>query len=374
MWSFATRLWNFATGVREGQLRDIRMLEGLSRGILRPFLLIDPTNSLPSSFGRKTPRRHLPAKPFMSERHGNVASLDPRTRQARRSRSGRFDRRELEAAAAYMADEDNGIGYLYSGWCQTALPHRRLPDGKGWQVQSGPVTLIVEPGMRPGPASEPVPVGVPYGSRARLILIYLQSEAIRTKSREIELGRSLRIWMGRLGISVGGLSVSAVRDQAERISRCHMTFQITKGRGSGLLKQSIVDSAMFLDDPEDRQGSLFVNVAILSEPFFAQLQRHPVPLEEAAIRGLANNSQALDIYAWLAYRLHSLPGPTPLPWRALMTQFGGGYSHLKHFKPRFLLNLRLAQAVYPEARLESDDETGLILHPSKPPVAKLLGS
>lgn len=287
---------------------------------------------------------------------------------------GEFDRRELEAAAAYMADEDNGIGYLYSGWCQAALPHRRLPDSKGWQVQSGPVTLIVEPGMRPGPASEPVPVGVPYGSRARLILIYLQSEAIRTKSREIELGRSLRIWMGRLGISVGGLSVSAVRDQAERISRCHMTFQITKGRGSGLLKQSIVDSAMFLDDPEDRQGSLFVNVAILSEPFFAQLQRHPVPLEEAAIRGLANNSQALDIYAWLVYRLHSLSGPTPLPWRALMTQFGGGYSHLKHFKPRFLLNLRLAQAVYPEARLESDDETGLILHPSKPPVAKLLGS
>src|SRR4051812_45556209 len=114
---------------------------------------------------------------------------------------GVFGRQEIEAAAAYMADEDSAIGYLYSGWCQAALPHRRLPDEKGWQVQSGPVSLIVQPGMRPGPGREPIPVGVPYGSRARLILIYLQGEAIRTQNREVELGRSLRVWMGKMGIS-----------------------------------------------------------------------------------------------------------------------------------------------------------------------------
>ena len=38
-----------------------------------------------------------------------------------------FDRQVVEAAASYMADEDGGIGFLYSGWCQGALPHRRLP-------------------------------------------------------------------------------------------------------------------------------------------------------------------------------------------------------------------------------------------------------
>jgi len=111
-----------------------------------------------------------------------------------------LDRQEVEAAVAYMADEEGGIGFLYSGWCQTALPHRRLPDGDGWQIQSERTTLIVEPGMRPGPAGKPVPVGVPYGSRARLILIYLQSEAIKTRSREVELGKSLRAWLERLGI------------------------------------------------------------------------------------------------------------------------------------------------------------------------------
>jgi hypothetical protein len=284
---------------------------------------------------------------------------------------GGFERSELEAAFAYMTDEDNGTGYLYSGWCQAALPHRRLPDEKGWQVKTGPITLIVEPGMRPGSGNEPIPVGVPYGSRARLILIYLQSEAIRTKSREIELGQSLRIWLGRMGISVGGVSVAAVREQADRISRCHMTFQVSRGPGFGLFKQNIVDGAMFVSNEDEDQGALFVNKALLSEAFFAQLQKHPVPLEEAAIRGLSNNSMGLDIYAWLAYRLHSLSGPTLVPWRALMTQFGGGYTQIKHFKPRYLDNLKLALAVYPEAKVEVDDKTGVTLHASRPPVAKL---
>jgi hypothetical protein len=150
-----------------------------------------------------------------------------------------------------------------------------------------------------------------------------------------------------------------------------MTFQVSRGPGFGLFKQNIVDGAMFVSNEDEDQGALFVNKALLSEAFFAQLQKHPVPLEEAAIRGLSNNSMGLDIYAWLAYRLHSLSGPTLVPWRALMTQFGGGYTQIKHFKPRYLDNLKLALAVYPEAKVEVDDKTGVTLHASRPPVAKL---
>jgi Plasmid encoded RepA protein len=113
------------------------------------------------------------------------------------------ERTEVEAAITYMADEEGGIGFLYSGWCQTALPHRRLPDTDGWQIETERTTLIVEPGMRPGTAGKPVSVGVPYGSRARLILIFLQSEAIRTRSREIELGRSLRTLVNEARHSTG---------------------------------------------------------------------------------------------------------------------------------------------------------------------------
>jgi hypothetical protein len=79
---------------------------------------------------------------------------------------------------------------------------------------------------------------------------------------------------------------------------------------------------------------------------------------------------ALDLYVWLAYRLHVLKLPTPVRWAALHGQFGGGFKALRHFRPTFLTNLRLALATYPEARVD-ENEQGVILHPSRPPVAKL---
>src|SRR3954452_22114554 len=113
-----------------------------------------------------------------------------------------FSRPVVEAASSYMADEDAGIGFLYSGWCQAALPHRKLPDDQAWQIRSGYINLIVQPGLRPPKAGPAEPVGVPFGSRARLILFYIQSEAIRTSAREVHLGRSLHAWLGRMGIPI----------------------------------------------------------------------------------------------------------------------------------------------------------------------------
>jgi hypothetical protein len=302
---------------------------------------------------------------------GNIHTLIEQKGRQEALQFGEFGRQEIDAASSYLSDEENAIGYLYSGWCQAALPHRRLPDDQKWLLKNGNTSLIVEPGSRVGKTGELESVGVPYGSRARLILIYLQSEAIRTQSRDIELGGSLRKWMVRLDIPWGGANAAAVKDQANRISRCRMTFEITQGRATGLINQNIVDEALFLDNEEEGQGTLFVTKARLSDVFFTQLQKHPVPLEEAAIRGLSNNSMGLDVYAWLAYRLHSLKGPTAVPWKALMTQFGGGFGRIAHFKGEFLKNLKLALAVYPDAKVELDEDgVGLILHPSRPPVRK----
>ena len=288
-----------------------------------------------------------------------------------------FDRQVVEAASSYMADEDSGIGFLYSGWCQAALPHRKLSDSKGWQVSGDRFCLIVEPGMRRGPNGEPVHVGVPFGSRARLILIYLQSEALRTGSREVVLGKSLRDWLERMRIPIGGKNLAAVREQTERISRCRLTFEVRQGNRIGLANQNIMDTAIFLDPDEGEvQGSLFAQTARLSEGFFEGLKKHPVPIEEAAIGAVSNNSMAIDIYVWLAYRLHSLSKPTPISWRALKSQFGAGFAELRNFKTKFLPNLKLATAVYPAARIDEDDSgRGLVLHPSPPPVPeKLSGS
>jgi hypothetical protein len=291
-----------------------------------------------------------------------------------------IDRAVVEAAAAYLSDEDSGLGFAYSGWAQCALPHKRLADDAPWGIVSDHVKLMVEPGRRQivSPEGEQTFefVGVPFGSHARLILLYLQTEALRTGSREVELGGSMRAWLHRVGIPAGGMSGKSVRDQAERISRCKLSFDIaTGGRTSGLVQQTIVDKALFLESDETagRQGRLSLETAKLSEGFFEQLRKHPVPLEEAAIKALSNNAPALDVYLWLAYRLHVLKDNRLVTWTALKSQFGTGFSKLYHFKNKFPGTLALATAVYPGAKIEVT-EAGVVLKPSRPPVApKLIG-
>ncbi len=125
--------------------------------------------------------------------------------------------------------------------------------------------------------------------------------------------------------------MAAVRDQAERLSRCRMSFQIRQGNKTGLVNQSILDTAMFVDGDEGGQGNLFIEKAKLSEMFYEQLRKHPVPIEEAAIRSISNNSAAIDVYCWLAYRLHVLEKATPVTWKALYGQFGTAIGRIDKF-------------------------------------------
>jgi hypothetical protein len=193
---------------------------------------------------------------------------------------------------------------------------------------------------------------------------------LKSGSREVELGKSLRAWFACLGIPPGGKSIKEVREQAERISRCRLSFHMAAAGGGpgGLVNQNIVDTAMFLDTEGPDQGSLFLETVKLSESFFERLKKHLVPTGEAAIRAISNNSMALDIYCWLFYRLHALKAPTPVSWAALKAQFGAGFGKLAQLKYKFGPNLQLALAVYREAKVEVD-ERGLVLFPSRPPVA-----
>ncbi|WP_158930150.1 replication protein RepA [Acidisphaera sp. S103] len=65
--------------------------------------------------------------------------------------------------------------------------------------------------------------------------------------------------------------------------------------------------------------------AKLSKGYFEQLQKHPAPVEEAAIRAINNNPATLDYCLWLAYRLHVLSAPKIVTWRALKWRSGIAY-------------------------------------------------
>jgi hypothetical protein len=95
--------------------------------------------------------------------------------------------------------------------------------------------------------------------------------------------------------------MATVRDQAERISRCRLSFQIKQGTRTGLVNQHILDTKMFIEDGRNRTGPPVCRKGGTVESFFDELKKHPVPVEEAAVRQIANNSMALDVYCWLAH-------------------------------------------------------------------------
>ena len=70
------------------------------------------------------------------------------------------------------------------------------------------------------------------------------------------------------------------------------------------------------------------------------------------------------------YRLHVLSGPVEVGWPALRRQFGESYGELRFFRRDALPPLKLALAVYPEAKVTVDERAGLILYPSPPPVSE----
>jgi hypothetical protein len=224
------------------------------------------------------------------------------------------------------------------------------------------VRLLVESGLGP----DRVPIGLPYGASARMILLYLQTEAVRTKSREVELGRSMNRWLTMMGVDNGGKGYRLIREQSRRLSLCRLTFYRVTDAATFVTNGSFVRSAILPTDGGE-QLRLWQESVKLDEGFYQSLIEHPLPLRETAIKEVSRRSMAIDIYIWLAYRLYKLPRPTPITWKALHEQFGAGFSRLRAFREKFREPLALALAAYPEARV-SIEESGMVLYPSAPPV------
>lgn len=277
----------------------------------------------------------------------------------------------VDTAARILEEASNELGITYSGFCLTALPHKKLPNDQEWVRQNGQASLMIEPGrIIPQKGAAPQLIGVPYGPKARLILLYLQTRAVKTKSREVEIGKSMHDWLKRMDITASGKSYSLVREQAERISRCRLTFFFNDNQKKGFRNDHIISGGISFQSNEN-QSSLWEDTVFLGESFYQALTAHPVPVWEPAIRELSARSMAIDIYIWLSYRLHVLNVVTPISWAALYNQFGAGFKAIRQFKPEFRRNLDFALAVYPEARVE-ERELGIELVPSPSPVPERL--
>src|ERR1700712_2302652 len=237
----------------------------------------------------------------------------------------------IEAAAAMMADEETRLGITHAGFAMTGLPHRKIAEPV-WRRQAAKTTLLVASGHDETGAA----IGVPYGSIARLILLYLQTEAIRTGSPEVELGRSMNAWLSKMNLAVGGRTYQLVTEQARRISACRLTFFFEQPGAKMFENGAFVAGGISLNGIADPiQPTLWQEKVRLDDGFLRSLKQHPVPVREEAIRLIGTRSMSIDIYIWLAYRLHALTKSVPVSWIAIHGQFGGGFKAIRQFRPTF---------------------------------------
>jgi hypothetical protein len=283
----------------------------------------------------------------------------------------RLQRRVIDASLTIADLGPDRPEFLHAVLCQVGMPRSRQ-EGRTFERHSGNTSLLLEAGQRAVGIGKWQEMPLPYGSKPRLVLYHLCSEAIRTQSNVVDVGGSVREFLHRVGIAIGGQEYTRFKEQMTALSCCRMTLGYIAPNGRvSQMQATPIDSFDAWLHPDPEQGSFWPDVIELHPKFFNTLLEHAVPLDPRAIHALQKSALALDVYTWLAHRLCRVrkEGGVKLSWANLRQQFGQEYACPKDFKKKFRAALTKVYAVYPDARI-SDEMGGLRLYSSPPPIPK----
>ena len=259
------------------------------------------------------------------------------------------------------AREAGALGFMARAMVQATLPHRKV-EGTEFTRRNGNFTLSLLAHSS---------VGLPYGSVPRLLLSWVTTEAVKTKSRELELGDSMAAFMAELGMSRQGSNITSLKNQTRRLfSATVMAFYKDDKQISDMGYRLADKSVLWWDNKTPEQAGLWRSTVTLSEHFFNEIIDRPVPIDMRAIKALKQSPMALDIYTWLTYRVSYLRHPTVVSWSSLALQFGSDYSRLRDFKQAFIEELRKVMLVYGYVQVEAT-EHGLLIKPSLTHISKV---
>ena len=284
----------------------------------------------------------------------------------------KHQQRLLDISTAIRSGPPDRINFLHAVQCQCGIPYRNPGEGVlEWDRKQGNASLRIEAGSAIDPNSGDFKrLGLPYGEKPRLVLIHLATEAVRTGSPVVDVEDSMTAFARSLGIETNGTQLRSLKDQLARLAAATVRMGVVEqGRAVQVNTQFVSAFDLWFPKQPD-QRVLWPSIVRLSEEYFQSLGQHAVPLDHRAVAALSSSSMALDIYVWLAQRLHRVPLSKPqfLAWYCLHQQFGLGFARVRDFRRRFLQTLRQVASAYPAARISADD-TGLTLSHSPPPVA-----
>jgi len=287
----------------------------------------------------------------------------------------------IKTAAGIMSDPANmqDAAFLARQLVQATLPHSNPGDVEIWTRREGTAWLMIRRGYD-GDTGKPY--GLPYGSIPRLLLYWIITEAVRTKSRRLSLGRSLNDFLRRVGLSpaTGGgkrSDAARVRDQSMRLFTSAISFGGTardeKGREGKVRADMQIASGQqlwwSLKRPEER--SLWESELTLGVEFYEAVTAAPVPLDYRALRALKRSALGLDLYAWLvlaAFRANKSGKVIWITWAALAKALGAEYGRTTDFQQKARRELRKIQAVFTGLRLGQRRGGLEVLPDSIPPI------
>ena len=287
-------------------------------------------------------------------------------------------KRAMESGIDIALYPPEDIAYQHTVFCQTCLPYRNPGDDvRVWERRQGQVLLRVEAGSALNPETDQFEqLGLPFGPKSRLILSHLNSEALKKSSPVVEVEGSFTGFVKRVADPIkqgrsdpNGRELKAFKTQLSALAASSIRLGVKRDNRAVTIKSDIIQAFDLWFPKDDRQRVLWPSVIRLSEDYFASLAKHAVPLDERALFALAHSAMGLDVYTWLAQRLHRIPGNRPqfVSWAALKAQFGDGYERMSNFRRDFIQTLRLVHGQYQTAQIEIHAK-GMTLFHSLPPV------
>lgn len=285
--------------------------------------------------------------------------------------------RLIEAACELEIGESRSPTYQHSVLCQTSMPYRRTSE-RVIERRNGRTALRIEAGTAyHEDKDEWVDLPMPFGPKARLVLIHLNTAAILTQSNVIDVGDSMTAFFTRIvagrrdkAIALNGREVRTMKEQISALSAAEIRFAI----GGTSKKQGKVPVVTDFDlwfPKESNQRVFWPSTVTLSLDYFESLVNHAVPLDPVAVGALAHSAMGLDVYAWLAQRLCRIPSEVEalVPWVSLHEQFGSNYKAIRQFRAAFLKALKQVLIAYPNALVRPSGK-GLHLKLSPPPITR----
>lgn len=301
-------------------------------------------------------------------------SSDPNTPTTSPLRPVPAKRSEIATRIAQDLPLSEDIAFQHSVFCQTSLPYRDPGAIREWERKQGKTHLLIKAGEVLHPESKKfVKLGLPFGPKPRLILTYLNTQAIKTQSPEIPVDDSLSAFVRTLGLQRNGYTLRQMKEHLSRLSACMITLASEQPDQEGSIPThyvKLVTTVSLWPANNPAQRTLWPNRVTLGQEYYDNLTRYAVPLDMRAVHALQNNAFALDMYAWLAQRLWriSLKEPQWISWVALMDQFGQGYRRIDNFKRDFRATLMMVLSQYPKAKITEDLNKGFLLYSSPPPI------